>query len=578
MTNVHKYQKIDYNYLRPSISKLNGLQDSKTLNESKSDGQNFKKRNSTEKNSVNHVKHFYSSASTDTQRTQLKSVIEQTQKNGIQLPFHWKNGDTLRFQNFSQNDIGTTVKNINTHINWVNKTSSFKLSPIAANLLSNGYIYIQGIDKQGLAIIVFSIGNLEITEEFIRESQNAFSFVLMTVKKYMMIGDYFEGFNLFVDLNNRNLVLFGNEVFQTFMNVIKDNFMHQNTKMFIYNASLSFGMTWGMMKLTLPNIVNENDLVFVKKGQEEDALGLHFNLDKWEKRFGGKMPDLKKGEFWPMKSHNKYASDIITKQYILKNDIHIFWILDGENDSKIWLFENDFSQYANNISLYNSRLKEHEFIQIKEEKVTLDLSPYNSPKTDKEMFSNEISDATPNFNNRNGNTSEIEIEKHNISDTNITPLKISEASKLFNKVGNIAKFLKRSNEQNKISDTSKISNNISDTKQISHMISVENPKIEFPEDHNQKKLADNEHLRHKKPHKRWWQKINPFESVGCCYKSKYRPNEEAILQVNSYFKNTDLCSNNTDYTDPKDQEKNTAARRTQMTEYDSFNNPFKGNK
>lgn len=127
---------------------------------------------------------------------------------------------------------------------------------------------------------------------------------------------------------------------------------------------------WRMIKLALPED-SIRFVEFVKKGEEE-ILFQFINPDFWESRFGGFLGDFLKGEFWPPHSRRYISTESavvdqnsnrhITKKDILTDKLHMFWVLDRQDDSKIFLYENDPSQQVINEDLYKQRLMEHDMI------------------------------------------------------------------------------------------------------------------------------------------------------------------------------------------------------------------------
>ena len=294
----------------------------------------------------------YSSDLTSDEKEQIYMIMKQIKQKNLKLPFHWHNGDTLRFLALSNNNIEETIKNIETHLEFLETMSTFKLTQAASKIIQDGNIYIGGRAKNGYPIMIISMKNIKIDAKNAPEAENALLFIIMTLKKYMLLGKHIESYHVFVDLDNKSPMGISMKFIKSLLSAISVNFCHRGGTTFIYNASWGFNITWKIIKGFQPQETLDFTK-FIKKGEERMILDL-VNEENWEMRFGGKMKDYNPSEFWPPKSFDR-EQNLIDKKFLLENDQHNFWILHDDKDELIWMSEAMESEKSVNEGLKKKR-------------------------------------------------------------------------------------------------------------------------------------------------------------------------------------------------------------------------------
>lgn len=329
--------------------------------------------------STNLPKTFYGRKMESDEIRLVEQITLQIKARNLQLPFHWTMGDTLRFLALCKNDQAETIKTIETHLGWLTHiATNYELTETAADQMKNGHIYLAGRSRQGLPILVISIGDMKFNQKLAPHAENALIFVLMTLKKYMMLGGYVESYHVFMDFNGKGPMGISMAFVKSVIAAIQTNFCHRGGTTFIYNASWGFNMTWNIIKA----FQSEENLAytkFIKKGEEQIILD-HVYPEKWERRFGGEMENYTLGEYWPPKNFESGdESDILNKEEIILNRYHVFWIINEKLDTDCWTFEGDSTQAEYNDEMYEERLCVHEDM-LKPQEHDLEISEVKSQK------------------------------------------------------------------------------------------------------------------------------------------------------------------------------------------------------
>lgn len=354
------FQNLDYNYQRPLLElSTYSIKENVRSNRRKSSPTRIQHHPLTCAPTDKHLKIYYGQKPIRSEMATSTSLTSEMHQKKQKQPDYWTTGDLVRFLDNSNKSITDTIASIDKNIHWSKSISSnFSLTENAAELLSQGHFYIAGRTKNGHPIMVISFAQLEITEDLHKDAELAFLFVLMTMKKYMMIGKYCESYHLFIDFNGTYSKA-NHNFFKKIQNIINVNFQHSGIKFWIYNAHWSFITSQKVINIAQRKS-NNPEHIYIKPTNLDQLL--EYILPRnWEKRFGGVMNEYQPGQFWPPRDFNT-AHKKITKEYILENQLHAFWIFGDEKDSRIWKFERDQFQLKINQKLWMDRLTENRYI------------------------------------------------------------------------------------------------------------------------------------------------------------------------------------------------------------------------
>lgn len=348
--NYPEFHLLDYNYLRPSLAELSKFNEYLKINH---------KNITTNHKEYNQIS-FYCREFTKLENVMIYNVIHNMQEKHIYCPLHWTSGDIIRFLTLYHYNINKTTDGIKKHFDWMNMLSNFELSEQASQILRNGNVYIGNRAKDGNPILIVSLSGIEnINAVDIKNGQDALIFVMMIIIKYMMFGGYCESYHLFIDLNKTKTFGVDCKFLKSLVKTINDNFYRPGGRTFVYNPEKSFNITWNIIKEK--KFIDEDlqkDITFIAEGLEDEFQQL-VDLDHWEQRFGGKMDNINKGQFWPPEIKTKKKGNggtAVTKNYIFEKGLYIFWMFDFELDKRFYKFESHASQMDINIKLQQRRL------------------------------------------------------------------------------------------------------------------------------------------------------------------------------------------------------------------------------
>lgn len=80
---------------------------------------------------------------------------------------------------------------------------------------------------------------------------NAFSYLMISVMKFMMLDYYIEKTNIFIDNNNIGLLSIPFKLISGFIDFANNIFNGRNAKIYILNPSYSLVSCWNMIKVLL---------------------------------------------------------------------------------------------------------------------------------------------------------------------------------------------------------------------------------------------------------------------------------------------------------------------------------------
>lgn len=322
---THPYQKIDYNYLRPSY---------KAIQSKKAQNELFYHDPKTNKSLYRNIFYGINISQHETKEIQKFEKILKQEK--IPLPEYWTINDSFRFQEAGSYNFQGAKNDIIEHNKWINSMKNFNLTKEAAQIQNSGYLGIYGIDQNGCPNIVLRFNKLKTDAEGTKALENGLNFVMCVTKKYYMLPYYQEKYNQMIDVGNASVISQPKTQIMSTMNLVEQNFKNHINKIIIYNLSTTGYVLFKLLK----NLFNRHEkLMVIKKGNEKEFLGV-MNPRKWPKKWGGDMSmssfKNKDGNYWPP---NMLDVDIVTMKDIQLRDQMVFDILSDEIDVRV-LFRN----------------------------------------------------------------------------------------------------------------------------------------------------------------------------------------------------------------------------------------------
>lgn len=161
-TDVHEYQKIDYNYLRPLKSQLKRQIEFENVNKQ-------------------YERMIYYDLAIPPNEQEFAAIqetaTEVVQSETISIPHFWTTGDVLRYVACNDNNVKESLKHFERNLLFLKEIENFRLTDEAAELIKNGNIYMAGRCKDGIPIIALTIKGFKITKKTSDTVYNAFIFV-----------------------------------------------------------------------------------------------------------------------------------------------------------------------------------------------------------------------------------------------------------------------------------------------------------------------------------------------------------------------------------------------------------------
>jgi len=221
-------------------------------------------------------------------------------------------------------------------------------------MLEDGNVYIGGRDPRGVPSLMLCIGNLKkIDKALATDLSNALGFCLMVIRKYCMVPKYIEKFNFIIDLCESKIKP-QKELIKGIMSLFQDNFNGFSGQTFIYRPSKGFMLFWKIISVFIPENTREK-VQFVPKGKEDEFSGLLIK-DELQEVYGGSMPNLQSGQFWPPMKRQEYGEPKpADNEELVTVKSELFTLL-GPNDSAI--FKGDPQAALDNMEFVCVRMKQ----------------------------------------------------------------------------------------------------------------------------------------------------------------------------------------------------------------------------
>ena len=103
-------------------------------------------------------------------------------------------------------------------------------------------------------------------------------------------------------------------------------------RMFIYNPSFTLNACINL----ITSFLNQKFMIrfkVIKKGNEKDFMQV-IDPSQWEKRYGGELPDLEEGQFWPPTNYGK--DTVLTREEIEEKGIMTFDVMGNLRDFEVF--------------------------------------------------------------------------------------------------------------------------------------------------------------------------------------------------------------------------------------------------
>ena len=248
-----------------------------------------------------------------------ETMQKRPEEERLEIPNWWVQGDFLRYVCTNELNVNSMIKQVEIHLKWLKSLKNFNLSPMAAEFLVNGNVYIAGRDKRGIPCMVFTTRGLKKIDKTVAiELTKSLTFCLLIIKKYMLVPKYIEKYHFFMDLNNSSMKP-QIDLIKGQISLFQDNYNGFAGNCYIYKPSFTFRILWKIIEVFVPKKTLER-VKFVENGKERDfAEGQDF--DDLQERYGGNLPNIEEN-FWPPRA--KIGTKGMTTEYMEENNIKEF--------------------------------------------------------------------------------------------------------------------------------------------------------------------------------------------------------------------------------------------------------------
>lgn len=164
-------------------------------------------------------------------------------------------------------------------------------------------------------IILFDTGKAKLTDETTEYNIEAVQFLMLVVKKFMLLPKYCEKVDVVVDLEGHGMQGTRISHFNKFVAWLNLHYAGMLNKMFIYDYTNHFSGTWK----TLLNVIPEGTakrIELVSKEEGNKKIPKAFGKDGVEEKYGGNIPTMI-GSTWPSrKAGHPCTSELLAERRI----------------------------------------------------------------------------------------------------------------------------------------------------------------------------------------------------------------------------------------------------------------------
>ena len=327
---LHPFHSIDYEYLRPSKSRITG-----------------------QKGPIDEFTHYKGEPQyrnlyygTNIPEDQFKKTMEfndmlkRDLANGTiapHLPEFWSLHDSWRFADAAGYREEHMCRDAVNHSLWIEQMKDFRLTPEGAKQLTDGVITVYGRDKRGFPIFWVDFKKADTSTKGCEAAENALIFASAVVKKYMLLPYHCELFNIVIDVGNCSVFSLSKKFLSTVMGLHQTHFKNSMLKLIIYNPSFTLYALWKTISLVYNKKYLERVRI-VKKGNEKDLWEI-LDPEQTPIRCKGTAPDIQ--QFWPPLSLEK---DPITVEEIKAQNLMTFDFIGHQADTKVFLKYKPFEE------------------------------------------------------------------------------------------------------------------------------------------------------------------------------------------------------------------------------------------
>jgi len=327
---LHPFHSVDYEYLRPSKSRITG-----------------------QKGPIDEFTHYKGEPQyrnlyygTNIPEDQFKKTMEfndmlkRDLANGTiapHLPEFWSLHDSWRFADAAGYREEHMCRDAVNHSLWIEQMKDFRLTPEGAKQLTDGVITVYGRDKRGFPIFWVDFKKADTSTKGCEAAENALIFASAVVKKYMLLPYHCELFNIVIDVGNCSVFSLSKKFLSTVMGLHQTHFKNSMLKLIIYNPSFTLYALWKTISLVYNKKYLERVRI-VKKGNEKDLWEI-LDPEQTPIRCKGTAPDIQ--QFWPPLSLEK---DPITVEEIKAQNLMTFDFIGHQADTKVFLKYKPFEE------------------------------------------------------------------------------------------------------------------------------------------------------------------------------------------------------------------------------------------
>ena len=333
---TEEFQCLDYSYLRPTKQILD-----------------IPEKNSQELRNKNGRRIVYYNITPEPEEQEkIDDFLAKLKEIKITLPKWWTQGDSLRYL-VTKKTIPDMVDRLIEHKEYISSLKDIVINDNMIKLLSEGYVYIGGRDKNYYPYIVANLKDYKVRQGNNQEDLlNTIKFVMAIIKKYMMLPFYIEKFHFILNVEKTG-ILDAKTFFPDILKVFGENNGFAGHT-FIVNPGWTFRTGWSALSGLLPKNTRERTQLVKSKTEYAELLDF-FDPDSLEKRYGGQLENH--GLEHPSWPPRKMDDDFLTEKDVHDLKLDVFTIISQEEDQG-YLFLRELNDYDNKLVINRIRNNE----------------------------------------------------------------------------------------------------------------------------------------------------------------------------------------------------------------------------
>lgn len=257
--------------------------------------------------------------------------INDNYKDVLVFPKDWTEGETRKFLQAADFDFEDAIEQIKERLNLYIPQYPFEN---ISEILSSGFVYMHGLDKNYRPIIVCSVStfmdNIDKFElDYFICAINLFANYLL---KHILIPGQVENWIIITDLSGVSLLKPPTKMISVF-NFLQKRFYYRLSKLYVYGMNGILNFCWRIVKNLINDTTKEKFIFISNENDIQTTIINHVHPSQLEEKYGGTSPNIKVPLCFPFfLPSDKYQVDDSNKDQIITQEKYMTLI---ENDKLV---------------------------------------------------------------------------------------------------------------------------------------------------------------------------------------------------------------------------------------------------